>query len=215
MSRTTQKKWPIKHSKEGIDHWLCHKHDHAYILAKLKGIPYTYWPHVESHYRNTYKDKGRQAANFYLLTLSNIISHPSFKPETNDDAIKAQANNQAKECKRIASSHTKPIDKHLHLLKYLQQIGITTPSAITSQGVIERTSSSKWWRRKLRDFYNRHLEEIALHLNVVNKKQCIYSSDIALNRRRQQKQRNSALMDEMIAVNELGYEVTMAELVEH
>ena len=41
----------------------------------------------------------RRAANFYLITLEGIISHPSFKPETNDDAIKAQAIKQAKECK--------------------------------------------------------------------------------------------------------------------
>ena len=208
-------KFPRKHSKKGIENWSCDEHDHTYILAQLKKIPYAYWKYVERSYGQIYTANSRQAANFYLIVLEGIISHPSFKPETNDDAIKAQAIKQAKECKNISLIHSKPIDAQLHLLQYFQSIGINAPNAITANGIVARASCEKWWRNRLRDFYSVHLETIALNLNAINKQTCTYSSDLAVNRRRQQKQRNSALMEEMIAVNELGDELSMSDIVEH
>jgi len=220
ISRPTEKYslTPIIHrkpSKRGLEDWLCHEHDYSYIRGRLNKVPYAYWLYVRRQYSQTYETQGRRAANFYLLTLQGIVSHPSFKPETNDDAIKSQAIKQTKECKRISSNYSKPIDAHINLIKYFQSIGISAPCAITAEGMIARASCEKWWRGKLREFYSRHLESIALHLNVINKKTCIYSSDLAVNRRRQQKKNNSALMEELIAVNEIGDECSMSDIIEH
>lgn len=207
--------FPKRYSKEGIEDWICEGEDCSYILQHLKKIPRSFWRYVGREYSHIHTAHSRAMANVFLRSLPNTVAHPSFKPESNDDAIKSQASKQAKECSRIASIHKHPIDAQKHLLHYFQLVGLSAPCAITAEGLIARASCEKWWKKRLRQFYNAHQEEIALQLNAINKQTCIYSSDLAVTKKREQKIRNSALMEEMVAVNEIGYECLMSEIIEH
>lgn len=206
--------FPPRFTNKGLEDWACHEHDYPYIRKKLKILPFSLRRYARLQYNQLYTSQSRRVANLFLLWSGKKATHRSFKPENNDDTIKSQASRQAKECSRIVSRHKQPIDAQKHLLRYFQFVGLSAPCAITSEGLIARASCEKWWKKGLRQFYNSHQEEIALQLNAINKQTCIYSSDLAVANKRAQKIRNSALMEEMIAVNELGDEIALSEIVE-
>ncbi|NVK74742.1 MAG: replication endonuclease [Oceanospirillaceae bacterium] len=69
-----------------------------------------------------------------------------------------------------------------------------------------------WWVRQLRKSLNRQIETAAHAANRVNLHKGVYASDISVNRRRGQIKRNQRLLEQTLAVNELGDSFTLAEL---
>jgi len=69
-----------------------------------------------------------------------------------------------------------------------------------------------WWVRQLRKSLNRQIETAAHAANRVNLHKGVYASDISVNRRRGQIKRNQRLLEQTLAVNELGDLFTLAEL---
>ncbi len=77
---------------------------------------------------------------------------------------------------------------------------------------IARMTCPIWWRRKLREHHGKTLEAAAITLGMVHKNAEIYCSNETLYRRRQQNERNAAMLENTFAVNELGQEWALAEL---
>ncbi len=100
------------------------------------------------------------------------------------------------------------------LSSYSRIFGINPPNANTEIGIVNRYCDEHWWRRQLRKHHGQKIEEIALSLNMVNKKNQIYASDAAVTRRKSQKTRNRNILEALEAINELGDSFTLQELAE-
>lgn len=71
-----------------------------------------------------------------------------------------------------------------------------------------------WWRRQLRRLGGRRLEQVQREAHRVHKRAGIYCSNVTLDRRRAQKNRNRALLEALEAINQEGQVYTLAELAE-
>ena len=84
-----------------------------------------------------------------------------------------------------------------------------------TDAITARLCCKRWWVRHFRREVARRLENIyRKDFNLVHKNKYLYVSDDTVNRRRQQKRRNTAIMSAVIMINELGQEFTLSELVD-
>ncbi|UYF99364.1 replication endonuclease [Halomonas sp. GD1P12] len=79
---------------------------------------------------------------------------------------------------------------------------------------LARLTSANWWRRQLRTLAGRRLEQVQREAHRVHKRAGIYCSHVTLDRRRAQKNRNTALLEALEAINQDGQVYTLAELAE-
>ena len=96
-------------------------------------------------------------------------------------------------------------------------VGVTLPEPgerFTVAGAIARVKDEGWWRRALRKHHGRTVEQVAIRLVLVHKRAGIYASDETVQRRQEQKTRNRALLESLVAVNELEQEYSLQELAE-
>jgi len=213
--KDSNKRWPIYLPNKETKKWPCHPHDYSYVEEMLRPIPRAFWSHVRRSYSEKIIKEGRQAANLDLLSISEQVRSTPKGILTFDDEICEQARGAARVCSHKISKN-KSIDKKLNSLhQFAIQTGITISNTYTDEGLISRMLCDIWWRRQLRKFHSINTEKLALGLNVISKHINIYSSDIALNRRREQKKRNRNLLEELEAVNELDQKFTLQELQEH
>ena len=77
---------------------------------------------------------------------------------------------------------------------------------------VARMADPLWWRRKLRQVHAKLVEGGAIDMGYVNRAKDCYVSNESVYRRAQQNERNAAMMEETILVNELGQEFKLAEL---
>ena len=91
-------------------------------------------------------------------------------------------------------------------------IDVPLPTGKTAEGTIARGCSEHWWRAALRKKVARVVEHAAIKLGVVHRKNGGYASDEACARRRQQLERNAALLQRTLVRNEAGQVYTLAEL---
>lgn len=78
--------------------------------------------------------------------------------------------------------------------------------------LLARLCDQSWWRRQLRRTVGRVRESTAIDAGLVSRRGGLYVSADAMRRRTFQKRRNAALLESMIAVNQLGQQFTLAEL---
>ena len=163
---------------------------------------------IESRFNWKLKTKGVQSANLDLMAVTERLKSASIDLTLDDDEICLRADRYAKECGvSIAAGGL------LAGRAYAEARGGKLPDC-TEAGEVARLSDARWWRRQLRVKHGRAVEGEALTLNLVNRKAEIYSSNASVTRRRSQKTRNRRILEEVIAVNELGQEYTLAELSE-
>jgi hypothetical protein len=84
----------------------------------------------------------------------------------------------------------------------------------TEDRVAKRLVDESWWRRALRSQRKQAIESIARDVNLVNRYAGLYVTDESIKLRESQKARNRTMLEECVAVNELGQEYTLAELSE-
>lgn len=83
------------------------------------------------------------------------------------------------------------------------------------EAIALRLQDGRWWRHFLRRTLGRRLENLLRKdFNLIHRRHWLYVSAPALQRRREQKRRNQALLESLQMVNELGQSFTLAELVE-
>ncbi|MGP9466714.1 replication endonuclease [Halomonas sp. TP35] len=93
--------------------------------------------------------------------------------------------------------------------------GINPPSLRLKSGVqLAKLTDPNWWRRQLRRLGGRRLEQVQREAHRVHKRAGIYCSNVTLERRRSQKNRNRALLEALEAINQEGQVYTLAELAE-
>lgn len=194
------------------ENWEAHPHDYDFIQKILDKVPRSFWKHIQEKYNHIKISENRQASNLYLVDLEEKFKSMKLRLDSDDQDIRDLAKKEAATCKRITANSKNNKRAISKLANYSKHYGILEPKANTEMGIIKRYGCERWWRRKLRQMHGQKVEEIALHLNIVNKNKEIYASNAAVTRRRGQKTRNRNILEEIEAVNELGDSFTLQEL---
>ncbi|MCU7854195.1 MAG: replication endonuclease, partial [Candidatus Thiodiazotropha sp. (ex Lucinoma borealis)] len=212
-----------------------HEHDAGFLYGKMRRLPNRWKGEIGRQYSRRFKESRREA-NIYLLDISDKAGLDSYRLAASDydlvdeskasatavrDAIDATYSTAGREAGFVETSRGKfvfnPIEESPYrwCVKYADEKGIEPPvpqKDITESGCVERMKDPLWWRRAFRKNHGRRVEGAARRLGFVHKGAGIYSSDETLHRRKGQKSRNRKMLEEMLAINELGEQFTLAEL---
>ncbi|MEW8190146.1 MAG: replication endonuclease [Candidatus Thiodiazotropha endolucinida] len=215
-----------------IDH---HEHDSRFLYGKMRRLPSRWRGEIGREYNRRFQES-RRDANLYMLDISGRAGIDSYRLAASDfdlvdeskasatavrDAIDATHSTKGREAGFVETRRGKfvfnPIEDSPYqwCVKYADEKGIEPPvpnKEITEAGCVERMKDPLWWRRAYRKNHGRRVEGAARRLGFVHKGAGIYSSDETLHRRKGQKSRNRKMLEEMLAINELGEQFTLAEL---
>jgi hypothetical protein len=205
-----------------------HPHDKSFVVDKLQPLPKPFRKKVISAYISILTKKGRKEANTYLLGIedsieSAIVHRLSINSLNLDESdLKKLAGLKAKKCMEIWQSiNSEGLEiPYKRMLSYIQRHGIE-PSSLRDEptendykSLIRRALDSSWWLRNLRRVQSRDIEITARALNLVSKPKDIYVSNLNVNRRRRQKKEQQSFLENMVATNELGEQLTLSDLKE-
>lgn len=191
-----------------------HPHDAHFIDSTLERMPFRFRKPITRRYSRTYQQKGRRDANLFLLdTLDKMPDSVAVRLAGSDYEVvrfaEDKANQAAIAAAKLGQAALAPLSEAA------RAFGIVPPEPggdITHGSALERLQDPLWWRRAIRKTQGRKVEAAARNVGLVHKGSGIYSSDETLYRRDEQKSRNRLMLEEMIAINELGQEYTLAEL---
>ncbi|MDC7699561.1 replication endonuclease [Vogesella indigofera] len=156
-------------------------------------------------------DDGREAeANVWLRHLVEQFPAQALELGASEDALVAFAIEKATEGERLRVNGAS-LDE---LEAYCEAHGLPLPQGQDNEAIARRVGCSLWWRRNLRKANGRKAEALSLSLGLVHKQRALYCSDDAVNRRADQTRRNRALLEALVAINELGEEFSLAELAD-
>ncbi|MCL2656109.1 MAG: replication endonuclease [Betaproteobacteria bacterium] len=156
-------------------------------------------------------DDGRESeANTWLRELCERFQRPEIELGASESDIREFARARASEAQELVRREV-PLK---HLKHFVTQRGLALPNAKTEQGIRARVACEQWWRRNIRRATARKVEALAINLRTVHRRNALYCSEDALKRHAEQRRRNSALLDALEAINELGDEFTLLELAE-
>lgn len=93
----------------------------------------------------------------------------------------------------------------------LPKLGV---KGVTVESIFARLTDEAFWRKVFRKGVTRKVEAEAIRAGLVNQKSGLYVSDDTLLRFRGQRCRNRALLEGLLAFNELGQQYTLAELAD-
>ncbi|HKJ95036.1 MAG TPA: replication endonuclease, partial [Gammaproteobacteria bacterium] len=167
-------------------------------------------------YRAVYDREGFRAANTFLRELGEGFGRIPIRIALSNDDLKSYARQKARACADQITRIESPGAQYQACARIMQAIGITPPDleCFTLRGALARARCEYWWRRQLRKSYLRRFEARAIEAGLVGRQAGLYASNETVRLRRAQKTRNRALLDSIIAVNELGQEYTLAELAD-
>ena len=205
--------------------------DRVFRRPLLQSLPRAFAEAVGATYEATYQEHGLAAANREWQQIQENLTRNTIRLAASDEEIRTTAKRTARECWQVVIRAPSDKDAYLRAAQYTRNKGIDPPSVdppaiphnatypamppskpVSLQGAIKRLCNERWWRRALRRTHGRQFEAAAIHLGKVHQFKGRYASDETVTRRQQQKKRNSALLAEMVAVNELGQEFTLADL---
>jgi hypothetical protein len=156
-------------------------------------------------------DDGREAeANTWLRKLVAMFPAKALELGASEEALVDYAKARAEEGERLRISGA-DLDT---LAAFCQEHGIDAPNGEHEDGIARRVGCSLWWRRNLRRVNARKSEALSITLGQVHRRSALYASHDAVNRRKDQRRRNRALLDALKAINELGQEFTLSELAD-
>jgi hypothetical protein len=185
--------------------------------AALSVVPWGLREHAKQEYERRHKNHGEVNANLWLRGIRDAGDQQAWRTTESDDEIRATAERRATACRRTAIIRHGQGNLADVIIRQCGIYGIEAASSvrkITPEGIIKRACCHLWWRRKLRSQSARRTEAIARELNLVHSHASLYASDEAVNRRKQQKKRNRALLASMEAVNEIEQAYGLDELAE-
>lgn len=183
----------------------------------LERVPAQWRPRLEL----LRQDGGRQAGqSHYVSWIDRMRAFEDRHGEVlqwavSDSTVCARARAIADDIKELMSAWPVGLDEaeRIGVLRSVcGRIDVDLPSGKTPAGIISRGCSEHWWRAALRKKVARVVEHAAIKLGVVHRKNGGYASDEACSRRRQQLQRNEALLKRTLVRNEAGQVYTLAEL---
>ena len=200
--------------------WDCGKdsgdpygHDRWYRHQIFRKYPESFANRMASSYGEIYQTEGRRTANISLRESDELLSDISVSLACDDEDIRSKSDVIANSCSRAAAGLD--LDEAVIRLSMLaSHRNVRPPMNCNAEGTVRRLKCPLWWRRALRKRHARGLETAALRLNLVNRQFGFYASNESVTRRRSQKVRMRALLESLVAVNELDEAFTLQELAE-
>ena len=192
--------------------------DREHIAISTRHMPRELHKIIIDHYGEKFRDKGYFEANQELLDCSKIFAC-GLDLSSDDDEIIEQSKNAAQEARNyMADAVTKDCQYspliRTRLAKYCSVRGVKPPDCKTLKGMVLRLGDDKWWRRALRRGIVRGVERQFINFGMVKKGVSVYASRSAIKRREIQQRRNAKAMAAMMAVNSLGQEIPLSEIIE-
>ena len=170
------------------------------------------FPKLEPHLYLIGRDRGCVALEMALDELRSKLQRYDFRLTVNDDELIRFARARAKVCSAIRA-RIKDTPQALKAIgRLLSRYSFELPKSQTDEGCIERTKCEKFWRKLLRKEQKRVLDNVAREYGLVSKQKGVYVSEWGLRLNQEQLTRNRSLLEEMVAVNDLCQEYTLAEL---
>ena len=130
--------------------------------------------------------------------------------------------------RKIRSGNSDSIDtlkrRYETVSSFAKTIGVIPPKPKTSVkqndesirrrylAAIKRMCDKYWWLKALRKALNQKLESATHAANMVNRRAGLYASDLSVNRRKAQRERNQKILESLQATNENGDSFSLAEL---
>lgn len=155
------------------------------------------------------KKDGDKESRYWLRDLADHFKGLPFKFSANDADLVHEADATAKNMAMLHKAGA-PLGRLLSLAK---SKGIGEVKGTDDDAIMARLECPIHWRRKIRQSFNRQAETIIRNeLGFVHGKNQLYISDDGRDRYLQRQKRNKAMLELMIAVNDLGQEFTLQEL---
>lgn len=156
----------------------------------------------------------RRGANIALRETTEKLLAVRIPLDASDAQICDAAHALADRCASAAERIHEPgaLRRHMETIVCGQGLEPLHPVKVQMGPALARMTCHQWWRRKLRRHHGQSVEAAAIHLGRVNCHKETYCSTETLGSRTQQRARNLASLESMVAVNELGQEWTLAEL---
>lgn len=182
-------------TKRGL---TCNAWDRERIEGRLAALPRPWRRHLVAEYSYRYRRGGPRLANTWLRELQDAAEARTGReiPLTAaDDVLRDKAERMATRCGRLSTETA---------LRIADAAGVTPPDLWAGKpwaAVHARLADDRWWRRQLRKVHGRNVEGIGREAGVVRLGRDLYATDAGVYRRRQQRARNRALMESLIAIN--------------
>lgn len=155
------------------------------------------------------KKHGEKESRYWLRDLADHFKGLPFKFSANDADLVHEADTTAKNMAMLHKAGT-PLAR---LLSIAMSKGIDEVKGTDDDAIMARLECPIHWRRKIRQGFNRQAETIIRNeLGFVHGRNQLYISDDGCDRYLQRQKRNKAMLELMIAVNDLGQEFTLQEL---
>lgn len=191
----------------------------------MRRLPGKFLRPVRNRYTKIVLADGVTAGDKWLRdTVADGLQRIKIGHAKDDEAIRAEARKRAGECVILLGSPDPATGEVITATRYQRAASyalwqrVTPPQVgkgkVTLDSAAARLKCQYWWRRQLRKRDGRAVETLGRDLNLINRRAQCYASDEAVERRRQQKARNRALLDAVQATNELGQTLTLGEIAD-
>ncbi len=181
---------------------------------------------LAKYYASTAIAKGYVEANLELGRFhQRLILGEKFEGlyiDSPDEDIKQYADRKALGIDGLFHRHAKRVGIQRAtkiIIKKVESYGLTFPltnpekaTAEDYAGAIARCSDPTWWRRQIRKQQDLIIEHVIIQIGGVNRYAGIYASNITVNRKQKQWQRNTAILAALEAENDLGQVFNLLDL---
>lgn len=183
----------------------------AYVLTTM---PARYHTRLVKRYTDTAAARGRVAANLDLINIGERFRN-AVSPAADDGEIRDAAKRAANEAWRALAAAGSEADARSALLEVAGRYRIAPPPFDEFGKLVNRMTSTHWWRRKLRRQFQQ-AEAAFIHMGFVHKRAALYLSDEAYSRFESQQRNTDRLLSNLEAVNiDTGETFPLADLAEH
>jgi uncharacterized protein YaaR (DUF327 family) len=201
--------------------------DQKWVSYRIQRLPLSFKSKVEADYVKLAETKSFREANSLIRELYEEIrlKGTSLLATCSNEAIKQYAEIISKRLETDFGDFMRRTGNQdfsvQRIISEVEKRGLTFPL----EGCIECTVDEKiaalarvfnprWWVRRLRKIKNLKLELVARHLDMVHKRGQVYCSNISVSNRREQKQRNTRMIEGLEAISDEGDVLSLAECVE-
>lgn len=150
-----------------------------------------------------------QDAHQHLHTLHGELSRAKLGRAFDEQEIRDYADNYSRICSRMGTLE--------HRSDFARSLGIEPPGGrgVTRGGACARLDDSQWWRRQLRRAWTRRAENVMREIGIVRKGREPYASDDAVMARAVMKAKGKRFLENHVAANEQGEQLSLLKLAEH
>lgn len=185
-------------------------------MKAVDGLPVRWQKRLVHRWQQLYWWKGTVAANGFLGDTLGILAKVRIPLDSKDAEICDRAYTLAWTCAQRATLCHDADTLRGAMERVAAGQGVEPPSRkkFAQHGpALARMTCPYWWRRKLRAHHGRSLETAAIRIGCVSKREQIYCSNETVWAMRQRDAKSARMLEETMAVNELGQKFALAELV--